>query len=169
MAAHITGSGEASKYDADDLARQGRVVVVRVSYRLGVLGYLSPDGGENLGLRDQLLAVQWVHDNIVAFGGDPQRVTLVGQSAGADSVLSLMLCEQTDGLFQRAIMHSAPLGIRSGREAMTVAMRSAVRSVLSDEPLDAQAAAVAAASRFGFGQRHAVRTNSGYRPASVTV
>lgn len=147
--AYLTGSGEAPKYDADNLARQGRVVVVRVSYRLGVLGYLGPNGGENLGLRDQLLAVQWVHDNIVAFGGDPQRVTLFGQSAGADSVLSLMLCEQTAGLFQRAIMHSAPLGIRSGREAMTEAMRAALQTAATDGLLDAQGAAIAAASRFG--------------------
>ena len=104
---------------------RGRVVVVRVSYRLGVFGYLSPSGVDNLGLRDQILALRWVHDNIGAFGGDPDRVTVFGQSAGADSVLSLMLCRQTTGLFQRAIMQSAPLGVRDGRDAMTAAMRSA--------------------------------------------
>lgn len=89
--AYLSGGGEAPKYDADELARRGRVVVVRVSYRLGVLGYLSPSGVDNLGLRDQICALQWVHDNIGTFGGDPDRVTIFGQSAGADSVFSLML------------------------------------------------------------------------------
>jgi para-nitrobenzyl esterase len=147
--AYVSGGGEAPKYDADELVRAGRVVVVRVSYRLGVLGYLSPSGVDNLGLRDQILALQWVHDNIAAFGGDPDRVTVFGQSAGGDSVFSLMLCEQTVGLFQRAIMQSAPLGVRTGREAMTAAMRTAAKAVTTGEVLDAQTAAAAAAARFG--------------------
>ena len=128
--AYVSGGGEAQRYDADELARRGRVVVVRVSYRLGVFGYLSPSGVDNLGLRDQILALRWVHDNIGAFGGDPDRVTVFGQSAGADSVLSLMLCGQSTGLFQRAIMQSAPLGVREGRDAMTAAMRSAASATL---------------------------------------
>lgn len=147
--AYVSGGGEAPKYDADELARRGRVVVVRVTYRLGVLGYLSPSGVDNLGLRDQILALQWVHDNIDAFGGDPDRVTVFGQSAGADSVLTLMLCEQASGLFQRAIMQSAPLGVRDGRDAMTAAMRSAANATPTDEVMDAQTAAAAAATPFG--------------------
>jgi para-nitrobenzyl esterase len=147
--AYVSGGGEAPKYDAEEIARHGRVVVVRVTYRLGVLGYLSPSGVDNLGLRDQILALQWVHDNIGAFGGDPDRVTVFGQSAGADSVLSLMLCEQTTGLFQHAIMQSAPLGVRDGRDAMTAAMRSAATATTTGELLDTQTAAAAAAARFG--------------------
>jgi para-nitrobenzyl esterase len=147
--AYVSGGGEAPKYDADELARTGRVVVVRVSYRLGVLGYLSPSGVDNLGLRDQILALRWVHDNISAFGGDPDRVTVFGQSAGGDSVFSLLLCEQTARLFQRAILQSAPLGVRSGRDAMTAAMRAAATAVTTGEVLDAQTAAAAAAARFG--------------------
>ncbi len=147
--AYVSGGGEAPKYDAEELARRGRVVVVRVTYRLGVLGYLSPSGVDNLGLRDQILALKWVHDNICAFGGDPERVTVFGQSAGADSVLSLLLCEQTTGLFQRAIMQSAPLGVRDGRDAMTAAMRSAANAVTTGQVVDAQTAAVAAAAPFG--------------------
>jgi para-nitrobenzyl esterase len=146
--AYVSGGGESQKYDAGELARHGRVVVVRVSYRLGVLGYLSPSGVDNLGLRDQIQALQWVHDNIGAFGGDPDRVTVFGQSAGADSVFSLMMCEQTAGLFQRAILQSAPLGAREGRDAMTAAMRSAAAAT-PGELLDAQTAATAAAARFG--------------------
>jgi para-nitrobenzyl esterase len=147
--AYVSGGGETPKYDADELVRRGRVVVVRVSYRLGVLGYLSPSGVDNLGLRDQILALRWVHDNIGVFGGDPDRVTVFGQSAGADSVLSLMLCEQTTGLFQRAIMQSAPLGVRDGRDAMTAAMRSAADAAPTGELLDAQTAAAAAAAPYG--------------------
>lgn len=147
--AYVSGGGEAEKYDADELASGGRVVVVRVSYRLGVLGYLSPSGIDNLGLRDQILALRWVHDNIGAFGGDPDRVTVFGQSAGADSVYSLMLCDETTGLFQRAIMQSAPLGVREGRDAMTAAMRSAAESYSPAELMDAQIAAAVAAGRFG--------------------
>jgi para-nitrobenzyl esterase len=147
--AYVSGGGEAPKYDAEELARRGRVVVVSVTYRLGVLGYLSPSRVDNLGLHDQILALKWVRTNIDAFGGDPERVTVFGQSAGADSVLSLMLCEQTTGLFQRAIMQSAPLGIRDGRDAMTAAMRAAANAITAGELLDAQTAAVAAAAPFG--------------------
>jgi para-nitrobenzyl esterase len=147
--AYVSGSGESPQHDADQLALQGRVVVVRVSYRLGVLGYLSPSGVDNLGLRDQILALRWVQNNIGAFGGDPDQVTVFGQSAGADSVYSLMLCEETRGLFRRAIMQSAPLGIRDGRDAMTAAMRTAANADSASELLDAQTAAVAEAARFG--------------------
>jgi para-nitrobenzyl esterase len=147
--AYVSGGGESPHYDADELVRAGRVVVVRVSYRLGVLGYLSPSGVDNLGLRDQILALRWVRDNIAAFGGDPARVTLFGQSAGGDSVFSLMLCEQAVGLFGRAIMQSAPLGARAGRDAMTAAMRAAAKAVTTGEVLDAQTAAGAAGAHYG--------------------
>ena len=82
--AYVSGSGESPNYDPDDLVGEGRVVVVTVSDRLGIFGYCTPRGvdEDNLGLRDQLLALRWVHDNIAAFGGDPARVTLFGQSAG---------------------------------------------------------------------------------------
>jgi para-nitrobenzyl esterase len=156
--AYVSGGGEAPKYDADELARRGRVVVVTVSHRLGIFGFLSPGVVDNLGLRDQILALRWVHENIGAFGGDPDRVTVFGQSAGADSVLSLMLCEQTAERFGRAIMQSAPLGVRDGRDAMTAAMRSAASAALegvaaevatTGQLLDAQTAAAAAAAPFG--------------------
>lgn len=158
--AYMSGSGEAPKYDPDALAGEGRVVVVTVSYRLGIFGYLNPDpdGEANLGLRDQILALRWIRRYIAAFGGDPARVTIFGQSAGGDSVLSLMLSSQTAGLFHRAILQSAPLGLRRGREAMTAAMRDAVTAALAgvvpgeatvEQLLDAQTAAVTTAQRFG--------------------
>lgn len=119
--AYVTGSGESTKYDAGTLAAEG-VVVVSVSYRLGVFGYLSG----NLGLLDQLVALRWVRDNISAFGGDPANVTAFGQSAGADSVYALMFASD-EGLFHRAILQSAPLGARSGERAeMTAALRELI-------------------------------------------
>ena len=158
--AYMSGSGEAPKYDPDALVTEGRVVVVTVSYRLGIFGYLNPhaDGEGNLGLRDQILALRWTQQHIAAFGGDPSRVTIFGQSAGGDSVMSLILSTQTAGLFHRAILQSAPLGLRGGREAMTAAMRDAVRTALGgcapgeatvEQLLNAQTAAVATAQRFG--------------------
>ncbi|WP_231974807.1 carboxylesterase family protein [Mycobacterium sp. E1747] len=158
--AYMSGSGEAPKYDPSALAREGRVVVVAVSYRLGIFGYLNPvpDGELNLGLRDQILALQWVHRNIAPFGGDPQRMTIFGQSSGADSVFSLILSDEAAGLFQRAILQSAPLGLRGGRSEMTAAIRRAATVSLgsvapgdasAEQLLAAQAAAATAAQRFG--------------------
>ncbi|WP_223165795.1 carboxylesterase family protein [Lentzea indica] len=117
--AYVTGSGESTKYDASLLASEG-VVVVSVSYRLGVFGYLR----DNLGLLDQLVALRWVRDNIAAFGGDPANVTAFGQSAGADSVYALMVATD-EVLFHRAILQSAPLGARGPERAdMTSACAS---------------------------------------------
>ncbi|QYL19243.1 carboxylesterase family protein [Mycolicibacterium pallens] len=158
--AYMSGSGEAPKYDPDLLVAEGRVVVVRVTYRLGIFGYLNPgaDGDENLGLRDQIVALRWVKQHIATFGGDPSRVTIFGQSAGGDSVFSLMLSAESAGVFHRAIIQSAPLGLLEGREPMTAAMRLAVADALGgvapadasvEQLLDAQTAAVTAAQRFG--------------------
>jgi para-nitrobenzyl esterase len=158
--AYVSGGGDAPKYDPDALCREGRVVVVNVTFRLGLFGYLNPiaNGEGNFGLQDQLLALRWTRDNIASFGGDPARVTLFGQSAGGDSVYSLMLCEEGDGLFRRAILQSAPMGLLKGRGPMTAAMRKAVADSLSDtaptdatvdQLLAAQTAAFAAAQPFG--------------------
>ncbi|MFD9704817.1 carboxylesterase family protein [Lentzea sp. NPDC059081] len=139
--AYVTGSGESTKYDASLLASEG-VVVVSVSYRLGVFGYLR----DNLGLLDQLAALRWVRDTIAEFGGDPANVTAFGQSAGADSVYALMLTD-TEDLFHRAILQSAPLGTRGpDRPAMAEALRELVSADAStpvDEVLAAQQAAIA--------------------------
>ena len=158
--AYVSGGGESPKYDAQTLAVEGKVVVVTVTYRLGIFGYLNIHDPEtqNLGLRDQICALQWVRDNIAAFGGDPGRVTVFGQSAGGDSVLSLMLCPETAGLFTRAILQSAPLGLPRERSSMAAAMRTAALASLNgvpamdadiDQLLEAQLAALAAAQRFG--------------------
>ncbi|XP_070551698.1 cocaine esterase-like isoform X1 [Ptychodera flava] len=104
----VIGSG-GTGYDGTALAAIGDVIVVTINYRLGPFGYLS-SGDEhatgNYGFLDQVLALQWVQDNIAAFGGDANKVTLFGESAGGISIEYLMLSPLTDGLFHRAIMES---------------------------------------------------------------
>jgi len=110
--AFMAGSGSVPIYEGAALARKG-VVVVTVNYRLGALGFLAhPEltreagGSGNYGLLDQVAALRWVRDNIAAFGGDPARVTIAGQSAGAMSVVNLMESPLARGLFARAIAQS---------------------------------------------------------------
>jgi para-nitrobenzyl esterase len=112
--AFSTGSGAEAWYDGARLAERGRMVVVTVNYRLGALGYLylSPEfAPANLGLLDQIAALGWVRENIAAFGGDPDRVTLAGQSAGALSALAMVGHPAGRGLFQQVILQSTPTGI----------------------------------------------------------
>ncbi len=102
------GSSAVPVYDGHAFARDG-VVCVSVNYRLGVEGYgLFPDAPPNSGLRDQLAALEWVHRSIAAFGGDPDRVTLAGQSAGAISIGALIAAPPAQGLFRRAVLQSGP-------------------------------------------------------------
>ncbi len=110
----IGGAGSLSLYEGENLVDRG-VILVTVNYRLGPLGYLahpllsaeSPDGvSGNYGLLDQIAALTWVRDNIAAFGGDPAKVTIFGQSAGAESVCLLLVSPLARGLFRAAIAES---------------------------------------------------------------
>ncbi|MFE1753679.1 carboxylesterase/lipase family protein [Streptomyces anandii] len=102
------GSSAVPVYDGHAFARDG-IVLVSVNYRLGVEGYgLFPDAPANPGLRDQLAALRWVREAIGAFGGDPDRITLAGQSAGAISAGALIAAPQAQGLFRRAVLQSGP-------------------------------------------------------------
>jgi para-nitrobenzyl esterase len=114
--AYIIGSASQPLYDGAVLAGGGEVVIVTVNYRLGALGFLelsefdSPRRrfDSNLGLRDVLAALRWVHDNIAAFGGDPDRVTLFGESAGGGIITTLLTSPAAEGLFCGAIAQSSP-------------------------------------------------------------
>ncbi|MEM7221277.1 MAG: carboxylesterase family protein [Pseudomonadota bacterium] len=107
------GSGSSPFYDGTELAKKG-VVLVTINYRLGVFGYLThaEAAGEangasgNYGLSDQVMALNWVRDNIAAFGGNPENVTIFGESAGSWSVFQLVASPQAKGLFHRAIGQS---------------------------------------------------------------
>jgi para-nitrobenzyl esterase len=105
------GSADAPGYDGARLAREGEVVVVAFNYRIGVEGFAQIQGAPaNRGLLDQVAALEWVRENIAAFGGDPDLVTVFGQSAGAASVAALLAMPRAAGLFRRAIAQS-PSGI----------------------------------------------------------
>ncbi|MEV6773349.1 carboxylesterase family protein [Nocardia sp. NPDC051030] len=102
----VTGSTRAALYDGSAFARDG-IVLVTVNYRLGIPGFLDLEGAPaNRGLLDVLAALGWVCDSIAAFGGDPDDVTIFGQSAGATLVGALLATPEAKGLFRRAIMQS---------------------------------------------------------------
>ena len=102
-----TGSGSQALYDGGALAERGDVVVVTINYRLGALGYLHLPGADaNVGQLDQIAALEWTRDNIRAFGGDPERVTIFGESAGGMAVATLLGMPAARGLFRAAIPQS---------------------------------------------------------------
>ncbi|WP_456267463.1 carboxylesterase family protein [Kushneria sp. AK178] len=139
---YVLGAGDLPIHDPGPLVSEQDVIVVSITYRLGLFGFVggtfpgeTKAQGEtgtrpaNLGLLDMIAALQWIRDNIAAFGGDPDNVTLFGESAGGDAIAHLMTADETRGLFQRAILQSAPLGITPGRRAMHAAMARAALSV----------------------------------------
>lgn len=106
--AYAFGTSGLPEYDGRHLAREG-VVVVTFNYRVGLEGFGFIDGSPpNRGLLDQVAALEWVQDNIEAFGGDPGRVTVFGQSAGGGCIAALLAMPRAEGLFHRAIVQSMP-------------------------------------------------------------
>jgi para-nitrobenzyl esterase len=157
--------GTGANYDASQLALQGDAVVVTINYRLGPLGFLAhpalsaeagADGSGNLALQDQQAALRWVRENAAAFGGDPSRVTVFGESAGAASVCANLVSPASSGLFSRAIAQSyscaQDLATRERAEAAGVAF--AARVGCTD-------AATAAACLRGKGAEELLRAWSG--------
>ncbi|MDX2546685.1 carboxylesterase/lipase family protein [Streptomyces sp. WI04-05B] len=121
------GSSAVPVYDGRAFARDG-VVLVSVNYRLGVEGYgLFPDAPPNPGLRDQLAALEWVRASIAAFGGDPDRVTVFGQSAGAISIGALLASPRARGLFRRAVLQSGPPEVSDRDKVRRMVRRMAAR------------------------------------------
>jgi para-nitrobenzyl esterase len=167
---YVFGAGDAAIYDPKALVEEQGVIVVSVTYRLGLLGFLG--GGEgraaNLGLLDIIAALRWVKTNIAAFGGDPDCVTLFGQSAGGDAIAHLMIAEGAQDLFRRAIIQSAPLGISLGRRKMTEAMMKMAARVAHDatteDVIAAQDSVVSAASGFGWPASMPFGTQYGHHP-----
>ena len=111
----MSGQSWYEKYDGENLAKEG-IIVVTIAYRVGVFGYFadkdlaaeSPNGSTgNYGLLDQIKALEWVHNNIEAFGGDADNVTIAGESAGSSSVNALCASPLTKGFFRRAIAESS--------------------------------------------------------------
>jgi para-nitrobenzyl esterase len=124
--AFIWGAGDTPWYDGTNFALHGDVVVVTINYRLGPFGFMhlgdlfpALDGSANLGILDQIAALEWVRDCIAAFGGDPQHVTIFGESAGGGSVGTLLGTPSARGLFTGAIPQSGAASWFSTRERGT--------------------------------------------------
>ncbi|HEU5301860.1 MAG TPA: carboxylesterase family protein, partial [Acidimicrobiia bacterium] len=154
--AYLNGGTAQPVYDASRLAAEANAVVVTVGYRLGALGFLDPegDGVANCGLRDQLAALDWIRDHATAFGGNPMKVTIMGESAGAGSVLHLLASPRVEAVptFQRAIVQSGQPSTLTEAQARAVADAFArhlgidradadtLRAIPVDRLLEAQAA-----------------------------
>lgn len=145
--AYVFGSSATPVYDGRPLAERGDAVIVTINYRLGVFGYLDPSGYSspdrpletNLGLRDQIAALEWVRSNIAAFGGDPDAVTIFGESAGGSAVTALMAAPGARGLFHRAIAQSPAVDLVLTSEQSRYFGRGLVE-LLGADPDDAEAA-----------------------------
>lgn len=126
---YFEGTSALPVHDPKPLVRKFGIVLVGINYRLGGLGFVdfsqySPDFESNLGLRDQVAALTWVRRNIAAFGGDPDNITVWGQSAGASAVLTHLAMPVTKGLFHRAIAQSpVPDAVRTPEQAAETARR----------------------------------------------
>ncbi|HCT75750.1 MAG TPA: carboxylesterase [Micromonosporaceae bacterium] len=107
----VSGSGSMPNYAGDTFASNGDVVVVSINYRLGALGFLHFGGAGNFWLSDQIMALRWVREHIAAFGGNPDDITVGGQSGGAYSTAALAVHPASSGLFRRSILQSPPCGL----------------------------------------------------------
>merc|ERR1711971_397126 len=127
----VTGSASLDMYDPQEIVKLGKVVFVSIQYRLGAHGFLyfgeDSSAPGNVGLLDQTMALEWVHENIQDFGGDPEQVTLMGESAGANSVALHMMSPLSHGLFNRAILQSTGATPRWGFITREEAMKRSIR------------------------------------------
>jgi para-nitrobenzyl esterase len=167
---YVFGAGDAAIFDPRAMVEEQGVIVVSVTYRLGLFGFLGGSGGRaaNVGLLDILEALRWINRNIPAFGGAADCITVFGQSAGGDAIAHLMIAEQAQGLFRRAIIQSAPLGISLGRARMTEAMLSMAARIGHEAPTEeviaAQSSVLSAASGFGWPASMPFGTQYGHHP-----
>ncbi|MEO6341259.1 MAG: carboxylesterase/lipase family protein [Caulobacteraceae bacterium] len=140
-----TGTASAPLYDGANLTRNGDVVFVGVNHRLNTFGYthLAEFGGAdfaqsgNVGSLDMVAALQWVHDNIAAFGGDPNKVLIFGESGGGQKVATLLAMPAAKGLFHRAVIESGP-GVYMGEAKVATDAASALLAQLGLKPNQAR-------------------------------
>ena len=125
--AWVIGSGSERSYDGSSLARRGDVVVVTINYRLGPFGFLRGEGIDGLGgsgnegILDVVAALEWVRDEIAAFGGDPANVTAFGESAGSVNIACMLAMPRARGLFHKAVLQSGSLNfLRTPEQALEI-------------------------------------------------
>jgi para-nitrobenzyl esterase len=148
--AFVNGGGSSPIYDGTKFAEHGDVVVVTVNYRLGPFGFLHLDeifgadfaGSGNVGLLDQIAALEWVRDNIAAFGGNPDDVTVFGESAGGMSIGALLGMPRAQGLFHKAILQSGSPSFAARADTATAIARDYLDAA-GIETVDALEAATA--------------------------
>jgi para-nitrobenzyl esterase len=142
---YSSGSGSEPTYNGANLANRGDIVVVTINHRLNVFGYLYLEeiGGETFagsgiaGILDIVLALEWVRDNIEAFGGDPDNVTIFGESGGGSKVSTLLAMPSAEGLFHKAIIQSGPGLTGADPEAATASAESLLEELgLETDELD---------------------------------
>jgi carboxylesterase type B len=133
----MTGSANLENYSGAEFARDGDIVVVGINYRLGAFGFLHGLGDSNLWLSDQAAALQWIADNIAAFGGDSDRITVAGQSGGGFGTAALSAHPEARQCFQRAIVMSPPLGLSLPTPEEAFERTHALASALGHDDVDA--------------------------------
>lgn len=133
-------NGGSTNYDGRSLANRGDVVIVVINYRLGPLGFLyipnTPSFSANIGLLDQIQALKWTKENIANFGGDPENITVFGESAGAGAICSLLGMPAAKNLFNRIIPQSgssSPLGYQKGRAIATAERLTSLLKIEKDD------------------------------------
>ena len=145
--AFLTGQGGMPWYNGASFAKRGDIVTVSINYRLGAFGFahLAEIGGRDYassgvnGILDQITALEWVRDNIEAFGGDPERVTIAGESAGGMSVGTLLGCPRAAGLFRGAIPQSGAAHHTHSPDAATEIARLLLRELEVEKVEELQA------------------------------
>ena len=138
-------SGSAPGFDGSRLARKQDVVVVTINHRLNLFGFLAMDSEDdrftdcaNAGILDIVAALKWVRENIASFGGDPESVTLFGESGGASKIAALMATQRARGLFHKAIIQSSGGGLRLATRAEALGFGKALAGSLGMDRLDPQ-------------------------------
>jgi len=161
--AYIFGTGSNQMYDGSTLAKRGNIVIVTINYRLGAFGFLNlPGAAPNAGILDQVEALKWINKNIENFGGDPDNVTIFGESAGGGSVCALLAMSSIKGLVHHAIAQSgAILTAKPNKEMPGLLMQElgiengdidSLRRISAEKLIEAQNAILARATKEGTGE-----------------
>ena len=135
---YVAGAGDSYVFDPDPMVEEQNVIIVAVTYRLGLFGFLGDYNNipANLGYLDIVEALHWINRNIESFGGDSNNITLFGQSAGGDAVTQMMLIKETENLFHNVIVQSSPFGLLFNKTQMINDMISEAKSLNKNAPID---------------------------------